>query len=136
KCVINGQMVFCGTWSWWAFFGGPFYFFYRKMYIPGLIIAASMLLLVVARVPFAVSLPAIASAITAKYLYCRKFVSDLGVAGYPDEPRGDVTHYLTRLGGSNTWAVVLGALLYAFAAAAVIYIILAVILVTAFANMS
>lgn len=31
KCLVNGYVSFAPTWSWWAMFEGPLYFFYRKM---------------------------------------------------------------------------------------------------------
>ncbi|MDD2840608.1 MAG: DUF2628 domain-containing protein [Rickettsiales bacterium] len=34
---INGIDKFAWRWSWWAFFGGFFYLFYRKAYFYGLI---------------------------------------------------------------------------------------------------
>lgn len=33
KMLINGQLVFKPTWSWWAFFFSWAYFLYRKLYL-------------------------------------------------------------------------------------------------------
>ncbi|MDR2137787.1 MAG: DUF2628 domain-containing protein [Synergistaceae bacterium] len=108
KCLVNGRVVFAATWSWWAWIGGAFYFFYRKMYTPGLVLLGVSLLLIVVPIPFVGLITWIISAVTAKYFYCKKFQQDLEISGYPDKPRDDVLRNLNRLGGYNTWAVVLG----------------------------
>ena len=38
KHIVNDRFIFSPTWSWWAFFGGPFYYFYRKFYKPAIVL--------------------------------------------------------------------------------------------------
>jgi hypothetical protein len=108
KCLINDHVVFTATWSWWAFLGGPWYFFYRKMYKPALITLAIGFLLFFVPIPFAGFIVCVASAVTAKYLYCKKFVKDLEIAGYPEKPASEISRSLGALGGYNSWAIWVG----------------------------
>ncbi|GHV51687.1 hypothetical protein FACS1894216_06320 [Synergistales bacterium] len=105
KCLINGHVVFTAMWSWWAFIGGPWYFFYRKMYKPGLIMLGISILLCFVPIPFGSAIICVAAAIMAKYLYCKKFVSDLEIAGYPEKSGSEISRSLGVLGGYNSWAI-------------------------------
>jgi hypothetical protein len=105
KFEINGFFRFTPTWSWWAFFGGAFYFFYRKMYLYG-VAALALDILATCVAPFTALLVAIGCAMSAKFLYCKKFLDDLGIAGYPDKPTEEVNNTLGLLGGYNNWAII------------------------------
>jgi hypothetical protein len=133
KFVINGFFRFAATWSWWAFFGGAFYFFYRKMYLYGLI-ALGVDLVAAFIEPLASIIVAVCCGISAKYLYCKKFIDDLEVAGYPNKPASEVNNTLALLGGFNTWAVVVFFLLLFLKV--VVLIFAGAILVAVFGGMS
>jgi hypothetical protein len=105
KFVSNGSLRFASTWSWWAFFGSSFYFFYRKMYLYGLI-ALGFDIGIAFVLDHANPGVAIFSGLCAKYLYCTKFVKDLEASGYPNKPIDEVNHTLGQRGGYNTWAIV------------------------------
>jgi hypothetical protein len=105
KFMINGHFRFAATWSWWAFFGGAFYFFYRKMYLYGLIALGSDIIAALTG-PLTPVIVAVCCGISAKFLYCKKFIDDLDAAGYPNEPAETVNRTLALLGGYNVWAVV------------------------------
>jgi type IV secretory pathway VirB6-like protein len=105
KFFINQHLRFAATWSWWAFFGRAFFFFYRKIYLFGLIFLI-IDIFTAATMPFIYILSGICYAIVAKYLYCKKFVDDLGIAGYSDKSRAEVTRNISLLGGYNNWAIV------------------------------
>lgn len=108
KCIVGSQLVFSPGWSWWAFFGGAFFYFYRKMYQPAFVLILLAVFLFYSPVAFASLAINIVSALVAKYLYCRKFIMDLARSGYPERPLGEAVQSLSVLGGYNTWAVVLG----------------------------
>jgi hypothetical protein len=106
KFVFNGFFRFAATWSWWAFFGGAFYFFYRKIYLYGLIALGGDIIAAYIE-PFTSIIVAICCGVSAKYLYCKKFIEDLEVAGYPNKPADEVNATLSLLGGFNTWAIII-----------------------------
>jgi hypothetical protein len=110
KFLINGHFRFAATWSWWAFFGGAFFFFYRKMYLYGLI-ALGVDVVAAFFVPLGTLIVAVCCGAGAKYFYCKKFIEDLDVAGYPGKPAEEIRHTLTLLGGYNTWAIIVFILL-------------------------
>lgn len=110
KHIVNDRFIFSPTWSWWAFFGGPFYYFYRKLYKPAIVLVLIAIVLFMVHIPLAGFLVNVASSIAAKYLYCKKFISDLDISGYPDRPRHEIIQALSKLGGYNSWAIVLGVL--------------------------
>jgi hypothetical protein len=105
KFLINKHFRFAATWSWWAFFGGPFYFFYRKIYTYGLMVLA-IDFAATFFVPLAGLIVAICCGVCAKNFYCKKFIEDLEIAGYPNEPSEKVNSVLAVLGGCNTWAII------------------------------
>lgn len=113
KCVVDSRFVFTATWSWWAFFGGAFYFFYRKMYKPGLLLLLPTVILWLLPIPMVGLIVNIGCGVAAKYLYCKKFVADLDIAGYPGRPAEEMYRALGRLGGYNNWAIWVGVLCYA-----------------------
>lgn len=85
----NGERVaFKPTWSWWAFFGQCWFFFFRKEYLVGFI-----LFFIGAIIPF---LPMIFCALFAKYKVIKNF--EIALDRGSDES-------LELLGGRNTWAI-------------------------------
>jgi hypothetical protein len=105
KFLINGHLCFAATWSWWAFSGSACYFLYRKMYLVGLISFFAAVILAYVAEALSLIVP-ITCAISAKYLFCKKFIEDLEVAGYPAKPEDEVNRILFQIGGYNTWAIV------------------------------
>ncbi len=113
KCIEGSRLVFTATWSWWAFIGGAFYFFYRKMTKTGLFLLIPTVVLWFVPIPLVGLLVNIGCGVTAKYLYCKKFIGDLDIAGYPDRPAEEMHRSLARLGGYNSWAIWVAVLCYA-----------------------
>jgi len=114
KFVINEHLHFSVTWSWWAFFCLGFYFLYRKIYLIGII--AIFIPLLAGLIPMLGIVLAvivwILCGISAKYLYCKKFIKDLSLSGYPDKPIDEVAMNISRFGGYNTWAIIVGIIYY------------------------
>ncbi|MDR1489657.1 MAG: DUF2628 domain-containing protein [Desulfovibrio sp.] len=120
KFLINGHLRFAATWSWWAFFGASFYFLYRKMYLFGLISFFAAVIIAYVDSALSVIVP-VTCAISAKYLYCKKFIDDLEVAGYPTKPDDEMNRILFKIGGYNNWAIVAYFLLIILNASAAIF---------------
>ncbi|WP_127959254.1 DUF2628 domain-containing protein [Serratia microhaemolytica] len=104
KFDVNGHLNFSLSWSWWAFFGGPFYFFYRKLYLIGIIV------LTVGFVGTGIwnmlgLFGSIVCGLIAKFFYIQKFRNDLLLSRYGEISPSEVKRYLTILGGYNTWAI-------------------------------
>ncbi|WP_432738469.1 DUF2628 domain-containing protein [Maridesulfovibrio sp. FT414] len=103
---------FAATWHWPAFFVGPLWFMYRKMYVWALV---SFLF---SWVPYAAFPAMIASGLCAHYLYYRECrVKILGIKNYADPDRLGIL--LQRQGGVNKWVI----------AAAVVYLIIGTVFV-------
>lgn len=112
KCLEGNRLVFTATWSWWAFFGGAFYFFYRRMTRPGLLLLIPTVVLCFVPIPMVGFLVNVGCGVAAKYLYCKKFIGDLDIAGYPDRSPEEMHRSLARLGGYNSWAIWVAVLWY------------------------
>lgn len=121
--LVNSQVVFKPTWSWWAFFGGWAFFLYRKMYL----MAAVFFLLgfVATLIPLGNLILAIVSGVSGFYFYTKKFYEDLQIAQYGQRPIEEVKQTLKYLGGYHTWVVVLAVIYYLFWAIFALPIILA-----------
>ncbi len=97
----NEELKFKLTWSWWAFFGQCWFFFFRKEYTLGAILFAigvAISLCVQFVSPDAsnfVFIPMIFCAVFAKYKVIKNFEAAL--------EKGDDA--LELLGGKNSWAV-------------------------------
>lgn len=97
----NEELKFKLTWSWWAFFGQCWFFFFRKEYLVGAVlfvvgVAISLCMQFVS--PDASNLifiPMIFCAVFAKYKVIKNFEAAL--------EKGDDA--LELLGGKNNWAV-------------------------------
>lgn len=118
KIVVDGEIK-KSAFSGWAFFGGAFYFLYRKMYIYGLMFIAA------AFIPEMLSLLnieainlevvengvtmgiAVACGMTAMPTYINKFFDDAVKAGYGIKDFEDVKDEMEKLGGYNIWAIYL-----------------------------
>jgi hypothetical protein len=98
-------------WSWWGFFGSFFYFFYRKMYFVAIsffaitIVAMFVVDYLLDEGHIIASAMAITCGGSASSMYCRKFINDLKIAGYPNKSVEEVLPALRRRGGYNNWAI-------------------------------
>ena len=127
KFSVGGTLKYDLTFSWYAFFGNIFYFFYRKLYLPGLMLylvistaVAVFLTVIMTIITFIIDsdiLGAVLSflmpflicsiyATTSMYFYIRKFLKDLELSGYGKLDIERVKENMSLLGGSNEWAVI------------------------------
>ncbi|ADU65295.1 hypothetical protein Selin_0547 [Desulfurispirillum indicum S5] len=104
KMLVNGQLIFKPTWSWWAFFFSWAYFLYRKLYLWA---AVFFLVNVITGMVGLNLLVMVAAGISAKYLYLKKFTDDLQVAGFGSQTFVEVKSNMRQLGGYHNWVVVL-----------------------------
>lgn len=108
--MVNGQVSFNATWSWWAFFGGWAFFLYRKMYFVAAVFF--ILSLLSNAIPFGGFILGIVSGTTAFYFYTKKLSADLQTSGYGQRDEEDVKKDLAKLGGYHSWVTVLAILFY------------------------
>ncbi len=71
KYQVNGVDKIAWNWNWWAFLGGPFFLFYRKAYLAGLVL---LLFTIVWRVtmppsPFILIVPILAGGLSTYFVY-------------------------------------------------------------------
>lgn len=109
--LVNGVPSFNATWSWWGFIGGWAFFLYRRMYLMAAIFF--VLSLVSATIPFGGLILAVITGISAFYFYTVKFHDDLQKAGFGSRNEELVKEDLRKLGGYNSWVVVLAIFFYA-----------------------
>lgn len=110
--LVNGNPTFKATWSWWGFIGGWAFFLYRRMYLmAGVFFILSLLS---TAIPFGGIILAIISGVSAFYFYTVKFHDDLLKAGFNQKDINSVKEDLGKLGGYNTWVVILALFFYAF----------------------
>lgn len=109
--LINQKATFQVTWSWWGFFGGWAFFLYRKMYLVAAIFF--VLSLLTASIPFGGLILAIITGTTAFYFYTKKLTNDLESVDYKNRDIQEVTHDLRKLGGYNSWVVIVAVIYYA-----------------------
>lgn len=121
--IVNNEVVFKPTWSWWAFFGGWAFFLYRKMYL----MAAVFFLMgfVVAMIPLGNILLSIVSGVSGFYFYTKKFKEDLQIAQYEQRPIEEVKQTMHYLGGYHSWVVVVAVIYYLLWAVFALPVILA-----------
>lgn len=110
--LVNGEVSFNATWSWWAFFGGWAFFLYRKMYLVAAVFF--ILSIILSAVPFGGFILGIISGISAFYFYTMKFTDDLKKAGYETRNIEEVKKDLTKLGGYHSWVTIFAILFYTF----------------------
>lgn len=96
------SIAFKATWSWWAFFGECWFFFFRKEYLVGAILFAIGVVislfthLITPNASNFVFLPMIFCAVFAKYKVIKNFEAALD---------RDSDEALELLGGKNAWAI-------------------------------
>ncbi|MDR2401018.1 MAG: DUF2628 domain-containing protein [Deferribacteraceae bacterium] len=95
-----------------AFFLGPFYFFYRKLYLWGTLFLIASALITYLSVKLGIkSIYLLNLAVTlvvflhANAIYLRKFCDSLLEAGYGEADEQYVLGYLKASGGVNIWAL-------------------------------
>ena len=109
--LINEKPTFNATWSWWAFAGGWAFFLYRKMYLmAGIFFILSILSAVI---PFGGIILAIITGVSGFYFYTTKFYSDLQTAGLGHRDMQLVKEDLKKLGGFNSWVIIVAVIFYA-----------------------
>ena len=100
---INGIDNMAWKWSWWAFFSGPLYLLYRKVYLEALVLLVVETL--ASFIPFVGLIVAIATGGYAPYLVYKKYKSQ------KQEIERTITDTQKRLetmrvlGGYNTWVI-------------------------------
>ncbi|PSM53254.1 DUF2628 domain-containing membrane protein [Campylobacter blaseri] len=92
----RNEIKFKATWSWWALFGGLFFYLYRKDY------KMAIIYFILSLIPI-VSLVALLIPAYAKYSICDKFCKALALNN--DE-------FLKNEGGVNKWAIYLAVVLF------------------------
>ncbi|MFV0626766.1 MAG: DUF2628 domain-containing protein [Alphaproteobacteria bacterium] len=104
----NGK-VMSGLFNVWAFFGGMFYFIYRKMYFIALaIFVATFFFEYIPLPPKYVNIAFSAfCAVTAFPFYTEKFFKDAEKSGYGQSNFEEVKEKMAKLGGVNNWAILL-----------------------------
>lgn len=112
KFNVLGVENFRATWLWPAFFFGPFWMFYRKLYLWG--VGALLLSLI----PYINILVMIASGIAGYFIYY-KHAKEKILALRAAAPSSDISQELAAIGGVHKWIlkvyIVLGILIGATA---------------------
>ncbi len=102
--VRNGGFAF--SWSWWAFFFGPFYLFYRKAYLYGvlLFLLEKVLLSLLPSSLFGIFLM-IGTAIICPYLIYLRFKEVVKTAKSTAKGTVAQTEHVRIEGGRHTWPI-------------------------------
>jgi hypothetical protein len=100
-----------------AFFLGPFYFFYRKLYLFGTLFLIASCLITYLSVKLGIkSIYLLNLAVTlvaflhVNAIYLRKFCDNLVSAGFGETDERFVLGYMKASGGVNKWAIWVGAI--------------------------
>lgn len=94
---VLGVDNFKPAWNWAAFFFGPFWMFYRKLYLWGL------LALFLELIPYVNFIAAIAWGMSGYYLYYRHIKSKISELKASAAGTNDLTKVLPELGGVHAW---------------------------------
>jgi hypothetical protein len=101
KFSVDGIDRFSATWHWPAFFFVFWWLLYRKMYLWAFVYFILLL------IPYANVAAWITLAISGNYLYYRYGKREI-LKVKTLQPSGDILKTLSRLGGINKWAPVVG----------------------------
>jgi len=109
---INGIDAIKWNWSWWAFFGNVFYLLYRKAYLPaGILFALNMM---VGFIPFGGLILWILAGGYSPFLVYKNYKQKKLEVERVVEDETKRLETMQLLGGTNEWAILIGALLSIF----------------------
>jgi len=105
KFNISGIDNFAATWHWPAFFVGPLWMLYRKLYLYFIIFS------LISLIPFFGIISWIVAAIIANYIYYKQAKTKiLAVKSSPSVV--DIPTTLSQIGGVNSWVWVVGIIIF------------------------
>ncbi len=108
KIDANGGK-FTWVWSWWALFGGVFFYLYRKAYIPALVFFAASI--VASFIPFGGLVIWIANGGVASFFVYKRYQEMKRLVEAQETTPEKRIEAMKLAGGYNTWAIVLGVII-------------------------
>lgn len=107
---LRGFDSFAWHWSWWAFWGGPLFLLYRKLYIEAILLFIVGLFL--HSLPFGTILYMVLRGGVLTYLIYRRFQNKLAHAKALSDSFEDQKRFLQKEGGTSLGALLVGIFAY------------------------
>lgn len=105
KIEANGGK-FTWVWSWWALFGGIFFYLYRKAYIAAL--ALFVVSIVASFIPFGGLVVWIANGGVAPYFIYKRYREMVRLVEVQEQTPEKRIEAMKLTGGYNNWAIIVG----------------------------
>lgn len=118
KFSISGLDIFRPTWHWPAFFFGPFWMFYRKLYLWGLF---ALILLIIPYINF---IAWIAWGFTGYYIYYKHANKKITDIKRVLSSSSNLPQAVSDIGGVHIWLLIVGYVLIAISLLSILIAIL------------